>query len=591
MDTSADVEARLQRLAKEVAELKSRVEFLEGRSGTIAEEREAAQEGGLEAPVLAGLPASGTLAPAAANYMPILGRALLGLAGAYILRAVTESGNVAASIGVAIGVVYAAWWLFTAARTSAENRVAACTYGFTAVLVLYPMLWETTVRFGVLPAWVTACILGAFSMLGLAIAWRREDSPVTWISTLAALATTVGLLIGTRDLLPFTLVLLVIAASIEFSAYRDHWLGVRWAVAVITDLFILLTMFLVTRPEGLPEGYAAVQPSWVLAILGVLLTVYLSSTVARTLFRHLRVTPFEIVQNAVALAMLIAGVMRTDNGTGAAHTAVALLLLLGGVGCYLVAFSFLDSRTGHDRNFYTYATFGMLLVMAGMRLLLGGDASTVAWSALAVAASWMGSRAGRDTLHYHGVAYLAFALAGSGLVVFPGVQLLTAAGNGATVDPILLVPVAAGALCYLLFTRDALVAEPHGLDEARGVFFLAASLWGAAGLLHWALLAALMRSGLGASPSIAAVIGTFLLSGSACALAWASRHWGRRELGWLVFPVIILCGYKILTVDMPESRVYAVSISLLLYGAALLGAPKLLRRTIRPEEAGHPASS
>ena len=49
------------------------------------------------------------------------GRALLGLAGAYLLRALTESGALPPQAGVAIGILYAILWLVWAARTPAAR--------------------------------------------------------------------------------------------------------------------------------------------------------------------------------------------------------------------------------------------------------------------------------------------------------------------------------------------------------------------------------------------------------------------------------------------------------------------------------------
>lgn len=578
MNPSADSDGRLERLAREVEELSRRVAALEGHAPP--EEPGDAADG---MPVLAGISSTADLMPQAARSMPLFGRALLGLAGAYILRALTEAGTLPAGAGVFIAVCYAAWWLVLAVRAPQENRLVVIVDGLTAVFVLYPMLWEATVRFRVLPPVLTAGVLGAFALLGFGIAWHRERSPVTWITTIAALATTVALLVATHDLLTFTTVLLVISASIEFSACRDHWLGLRWAVAVTADLFVLLLMYLVTKPGGMPESYPPVAQTAMLAILGVLLTVYLSSTVVRTLFRRLPITVFEIGQVAVSFLILIGGVLRISQGAGTASMAMAALLLCAGAACYLVAFAFLDRRTGHDINFYAYSTFGMLLVFAGIRILLGEWESwrAVAWSALAVAGSWMGSRAGRDTLHFHGLAYQLFAVISSGLAAFSFSRLMRVPQPDAVPPAVLLLPVAAAAVCYLLFTRDCTMAAPQAADNARGVLFLAGAWWGGAGLIHWAALRVLGSGGMRQTPSLAATCGTFLMVLSACGMAWGAGRWKRREMGWLVYPVMILCGYKILTLDMPESRSHAVSVSLLLYGAALLLLPRLLRREIR----------
>jgi hypothetical protein len=67
----------------------------------------------------------------------------------------------------------------------------------------------------------------------------------------------------------------------------------------------------------------------------------------------------------------------------------------------------------------------------------------------------------------------------------------------------------------------------------------------------------------------------------ACALAWGGRRWDRDELVWLVFPVMIIGAYKLIDIDFPQARTHAVSISLVLYGGALLVLPRLLKITVR----------
>ena len=89
--------------------------------------------------------------PAARERSPLpvaaLGRALLGLAGAYLLRAFTESGALPHRAGIAAGLLYAMGWLIWAARTPATQRIETALHSLTSVLVLAPLLWEATLRF------------------------------------------------------------------------------------------------------------------------------------------------------------------------------------------------------------------------------------------------------------------------------------------------------------------------------------------------------------------------------------------------------------------------------------------------------------
>src|ERR1019366_10782481 len=104
------------------------------------------------------------------------GRALLGLAGAYLLRALTESAVLSSGAGVAAGILYAVLWLVWAARTPAERRLETALHSVTSVLVLSPLLWEATLRFHVVSTWMAADILLSFTLFGLAISWRENRS-------------------------------------------------------------------------------------------------------------------------------------------------------------------------------------------------------------------------------------------------------------------------------------------------------------------------------------------------------------------------------------------------------------------------------
>src|SRR5215469_3392427 len=84
---------------------------------------------------------------ASAAAVPALGRALLGMAGAYLLRAVTESRALPQPAGVLLGIVYAMAWLVWAARVGEGRRTEAAFYSLNSALMLGPLLWEATLRF------------------------------------------------------------------------------------------------------------------------------------------------------------------------------------------------------------------------------------------------------------------------------------------------------------------------------------------------------------------------------------------------------------------------------------------------------------
>ena len=554
-------------LVRQVHDLQARVGLLESRLSAETPRPIPIREA---ATVEAALPATPSLEDTA-GALPVLGTALLGIAGAYLLRALTEFGTIPRSLGVAAGVAYAVAWLYLAVRTPAERKLTVALYALTSVLVLAPMLWETLVRFQAMPPWLAAIILAFFSTFGLCISWRKNLASVAWITTLAGIGTAVVLLAATHDVLPFTLTLLAIAALVEFSACWDHWLGERWIVAAAANLSVLFLTYLVTRKAGLPEGYAQIPMAAALGTQVGLLVIYLGSTVIRTLLRGLSFTFFETAQTVLAFLIALGGELRIAEGHPGAATAIGLVALLGGVACYVVAFAFLERRhAANSRNLYTYSAFALLLVLAGSRLLLEGVPLALAGSVLAVVCLWVGAKAHRTTVRWHGAFYLFLTALASGLVPEIAEGLFGAGSQGGLLSTPALVCLGGALLGYV---ADGL-AQSHPAEnwtDHAPVFLCAVlSVLGlaaiAAGLLVW-----LWRP-------LAVTIQTAVLTIVSVTLAWAGRRWSRAELVWLMAPLMLLTAYKILTEDLQRGQTHGLFISLLLFGGALVLLPRILKK-------------
>src|ERR1039458_5651354 len=74
--------------------------------------------------------------------LPVFGKAVLAIAGAYLLRAVAEWGILPKLLVLVVAIVYAGMWLVWAVRTPAANRFVGGTYAITSALILSPLLWE-----------------------------------------------------------------------------------------------------------------------------------------------------------------------------------------------------------------------------------------------------------------------------------------------------------------------------------------------------------------------------------------------------------------------------------------------------------------
>ena len=575
----------LQEVLEQLRDLQRRVSALEQRIPAPQTAGEpllpATPEPG---PVIAAKPSTIGSAAAAA----VIGRGLLGIAGAYFLRALTELGTLPLKTGIFAGVAYAFLWLILAARSPAEQRLITTLHSLTAVLVLEPLLWEAVVRFRTVENWTAALILSLFSVFGLAVSWRKNLSVIAWISTLAGAGTALVLLFATRDLVPFTFALLIMAAAVEFSACFEHWLPERWVMALAADGAMLLTGYMVSREGGLPQSYTAIPlAAALIAHLG-LLFIYSASTMMRTLWRGFPFTVFETAQSAAAFLIGMGGALQIARMQGAGAWLLAAFTLLTGAGCYLVSFAFLERREHSDRNFYTYSTFGLLLVLSGSRMLLEETWIVVVWSALALLCVWIGARRDRLTLRWHGTLYLLLAAVSSGITALAS-GLLVGIGTGiAAFGAAGWANTAMALVCYGIMIHYTRQKETSRAQVA--VFFLVAAvgIWNAGGLLAGILTGICVQwRGVQDSLAYCATLRTLVLTGGAVLLALVGGRWRRQELVFLVYPVMVLGAYKLLTQDLRQDRTLALFLSLVLYGGALMLLPRLFQsRSGRPAAAG-----
>jgi hypothetical protein len=575
-------EAEWDALAEEVRDLRTRVARMEMAMGMSAQAVPAA-----EAPIRAAnvserspevpLEEPGIL-DSPTSLLPVLGRALLGLAGAFLLRALTEARTFSPRMGVFVGLLYAMLWLVWAARTPASRRLEAALHGLTSVLVLSPLLFEAVTNFHAISTWTAAAILLAFTLFGLAVSWRKDLLIVATFATLAGLGTSAALLLTTHDVLPFTFLILAIALAMEASACLNHWLSGRWLTATAADLVVLLATWLVTNEHGLPEGYAAIPHGALLGAQVALLGIYLASTIVRTLLRGFTFTWFETAQCALAFLISVGGGLQLSGTAAWVAPALGVLALVFAVACYLVSFLMLDRGGELGRNFHTYATFGFLLAVSGSRILLSGAAAAVTWSVLAVAAIWVGGVFLRLTLKVHGIIFMLLALtASSALEQAAGLLLGERTWPGGAPWAIWSGAFMA-ALCYALGTRQGAAVTPSWSSRALRILVAGTAVLLVAGIAAGLLTAGYHAIfGAEATHAYCASLRTFVLSAAALLLAWAGTRWDRPEFGRLVYPVMVLGAYRMIVVDLHQDRTAALFLSLLLYGGALILLPKLIR--------------
>lgn len=555
MEPNAAILSRLEVLSRDVADLRERVGRLE-QSPAAAVERAAPADAGLD-PLSMGDLDVGALT-GASGLVPAAGRLFLGIAGAFVLRAIADSGFLHPLLAVALAVIYAAFWLLSAIRLAPRSHLMAGAHVLTAVLIIYPMVWETTIRFRALSAGAAAALLAAFTILGLAVTWKRELGEIVWITALAGAFSALGLLAATQNLLVFSTALLAMALAVEAGAAADQWLRVRIPVALAVNLALLVTGWLAGM-DKLPDGYAPVPPLAAAALPAALLGIYTASIGFRVFARGKRIRFFEIAQSVAAFAIALFGLLRVTREP----VAIGLLCLTGGLICYLAAFGFLARHGQRERTFYAYSTFGLLLLLTGPLLIAGPDGAAVPWIAVAVLLAALAARMESRSLRVHSVVYLAAAAVFSGLAAFSFRALLGAATGGAV---FLLLPTAGAVAAYAL--DAALRKDPPDSLVERALCFATG------GVAVWAVLGQAAFWIFPGTASVGIVSRTVLLATAALVLRYVGEHRHHTELTWLVYPLMLFATFKLFAQDF-GGQPAALAASLVVIGGTMLLLPKI----------------
>lgn len=511
----------------------------------------------------------------------VVGKAMLGIAGAYLLRALAESTAFPRAVVVAIAIVYAAMWLVAATRVRAEVWFASVTYAATSFLILVPMLWELTLRFKVLPTAVTAGVLGAFVVAAYVLAWKRHFAAVVWVATAVGCTAALILSIATRDLAPFIMALLAMTIASEYSAASNHSLRVRLLVAAAADIAVWLLIYICSRPEGARSEYKEVSGALLLALGPILLPIYGASATAQTMLLRQRITFFETAQTLVAFLLAAWSVLVFWSGVGA--TVLGVLCLISSVTGYAVVFVCFGAAP-QQRNYHVYAAGSAALFLAGGYLCLPPVWLVLCLGLAAIVATILGVRTGRLTLEFYGLAFLAAAAFSSGLFVY---VLRAFAGTFPSSPTWLVWFVSTSAvLCYAVERRFQAEQWKHRL-----LYILSASVAVSAttALLVWAMVR-LTAVSIPPGISTIAVIRTLTTCVIALVLAYSGSRWRRTELGWLAYGALVFIASKLLFEDLRQGRLEFTAASIFLYAITLLSVPRLMRLGERARMTGPSAT-
>ena len=181
------LDARVASLESALAEVLERVALLEAR-GPVAAPKSAPTVV-LDTEALPALPSG-------VQFMGLIGKVCLILGGGYFIRTLAEAGRLPNALSVALGLAYATTWALIALRD--KQPMVATFDALASILIAYPLLVESTVRFKWLPPEVAAPLLLAVTVMHATVAWRRDLQPMVWLATLASLGSAFVMMAATH---------------------------------------------------------------------------------------------------------------------------------------------------------------------------------------------------------------------------------------------------------------------------------------------------------------------------------------------------------------------------------------------------------
>jgi hypothetical protein len=564
------LEQRLDQLRQGVADLQSRVARLEG----MAPPEDAAPQA----------PEPASADGESGTYLGLVGRACLLFGGAFLIRAITDAGTLPHLLGVLTGLIYAGFWAWRGDQEAGRSRpLAASVYTLSAAAIAYPLLWEATTRFHVLasgPASVTLVLITSGLMF---VAWRRDLPGVAWTVLLAALATGLALLIATTAVMAMGAVFLLFGTATLWLTGDGRWQGLRWPAALAADGVILLMTQLATWPGGPPEAYRTLSAPSVQRLALALALIYLGGFTLRALRQSGRPGAFEVLQTLAVLGVGFGGALRLREASGGSSAGLGAGALLGGLGCYAMAYAWLERRERSTGHLPYLTTLALVLVLAGSGLLLERGALLACLLALGLVGTLLGARYQRTPLQVHGVLCLCAATLLAGLPHFAVRTLFAPAHLGTTH----LGPGGLAVLGALVLAHLALQSPDPARGWTRRLPSLVVGTLAVFGL-GALVVAAAVRLLAGEVPEAGtlAVIRTAVLSLSALLLGLLGRLLPTAELTWLVYPILGLTGLKLVVEDLAVGRPLTLFLAFTVFGAALILAPRLRRKAPPPAPAG-----
>jgi hypothetical protein len=502
-----------------------------------------------------------------ANIFPVLGRAMLGIAGAYVLRAIAEAGFIPRLAVAAVAIAYAFAWLVWAARASKVSGFVSLIYTGTSAAILAPMLWEITLHFHVFTPTATAGVLTGFVMLATALGLRDGSSGSTWIAQSVGTIAAIVLALATHETWPFLFALLVVLATIEYARICGHVQPAWPLIALATDAAVWAAIFIYSGPQNARAEYPELSGILLVLPACLLFAVDATSISVRALAQGKTISFFEIIQVMTAFGLAISSVLVF------APTAVAILglsCLIMSAGAYLASFRYLRPRAA-ARNYRIFGAWSAALLIAGFMWALPGAVAAIALAIAGLAACIAAARMNSTILASHGAIFFCSGTMLSSIPQYVFGALASSPEGRPSLTLWLLACCAVAAYAVGSDTSvDGWVVQILHLVPA----FIAASTISALmmqGVFVLATIAAALN------PHHVAFLRTLVISAMSLGLAYAGSRWDRLAMTRLAYVALAFIAAKLLFEDLRHGHMEFIAASIFLFALTLIAVPRLVR--------------
>ena len=507
-----------------------------------------------------------------ANIFPLIGRAMLGIAGAYLLRAIAEAGLVPNGVAAAAGIAYALGWLVWAVRAPRQSAIVPLVYAGTSAMILMPMLWEETLHFRVFAPATTSGVLAAFAIVAVLLEWRRDTSPVLWVALCATTAASIVLSVATRAMLPFVLVLLLVVLLCEGARALGRSRPMWPLVALAADATVWAMMFIYNGPQNARADYPELSVAALLFPALMLFAISAASVAGRVFARGYKIGAAEIVQVMIAFGLAVLSVL---------YFAPSVEKILGyaclALSAMTYAACFLSLRhLAEPRDFRVFSAWSAALLIAGALWSLPHAAAGIAFAIAGTAAYFVAERMDLPildlpVLELQGAVFLCAAA----LVSDAAGHLIGALAGAQPDRPVLAVWMVGGCAAAAYFAGK----DGAGAGWTRQMLQLVAALLGvsatAAIAVHGMLTVA--RFAIALDGHHIAFLRTLVISIVSLALAFAGSRWGRITMMRLAYVALALLAVKLIFEDMRHGHMEFIAGSIFLFAVTLIAVPRLVR--------------